>query len=693
MLGNPEGTGFNSVNRYPFSKLFLYARRHLFLGLITGLLVSTAERGYAQSPYSTIIDSLQTNLAAKALTDSLRIEYLNRLAREYAYISSAQASLYAEQALELSLSTHNKAGEAYAYRNLGSIYAVQESFYLSLEFTSKALQLFERLGDSTGIGNCYITLGHTYKNQQEYTKAVDFHRRAVAIFRHQHLPERLAVGLHNLGEAQLLAGKLDSSWINTQEAIHLCRTLNNQSVLSACYRVLGAIYYRRNDFARAQEIFQNVILISERLGANAQNEATTESLIYLARLAERQNQPQRQIDYLKRAIRLANAKHYTQFLRTGYQLAGKYYLAHHDVAAAQRLLEEYSQVVEENNRWQNKDKSAMIETVLNALKLSEQNRFLAQQSQLEKQIIDNQRRQLIWVSIAAAFVTVVLAAVLYSYRRRQQLIQQVLSQKSIIEQNARELEITTQKLRQMNQVKNKFFKIVAHDLISPLSSMSGVATLLSEDSESLSKEETSWILKRWNQTLHSTLELAHNLINWAHSQMDATPPHSQSIALYPLLDKIKNIYSSMAYQKEIDLQVQFLDYDAKDSVQVYADADQIEFVIRNLVNNALKFTPRNGQVYIQVHNEGQTTVISVIDTGIGLSPEKLEHLFSIDKFQRTEGTEGEQGSGMGLVLCQEFIQKNNGTIRVESHQGEGTRVFVYLPSGVIHSAKSLKVST
>lgn len=665
-----------------FSRLRSPFRQAVWLLL---LYVSHCQTLYAYQTTNTLVDSLQLQLQNRKLSDSARIECLNRLAREFAYISSAQASDYAQQALKLSLKTRNLSGQAYAYRNLGSIYSVQESFYLSLEFTSKAIQLFEKLKDSTGIGNCYITLGHTYKRQEDYPQAIAFHSRAVTIFRRQQLPERLAVSLHNLGEAELLAGKLALARTHTLEAIQLCQRLHNQSVLSACLRVIGVICYNANDFDQAKSYFLQVMSLSENLGSNAQKEATIESLIYLSKLAQRDKQDARQIGYLKQAIQLANQSNFQPLIRTAYHLAGEYYLSHNDVKAAKALLDEYVTINSQLIRWQNKDKASMVETVLKALKASEQNAFLLQQDELKKQVIQSQKKQIYWISALSVLLVIVLGVVLYYFSLHKKLTRQVLAQNTTIEQNARQIqesatkmEENARKLEQMNQAKNKFFKIVAHDLVSPLSSMSGVTAMLSEDIDSLSKEETGWVIRQWNQSLHSTLELAHNLINWAHSQMEANPPHQQVVSLYMLVEKVKSTYAPIAYQKQIHLDMQIPDVTQTGTMQIYANADQIEFVLRNLVNNALKFTPRRGQVSIGLLQDATSVTFVVKDSGVGMTNEKIERLFSIDKLDRTQGTEGEQGSGLGLVLCQEFIQKNGGAISVESQPGAGTTFFVRL---------------
>jgi tetratricopeptide (TPR) repeat protein len=261
---------------------------------------------FSSSSSTTLVDSLQKQLT-KGLSDPARIECLNRLAREYVFISAAKAADYSQQALVLSVHTGNTKGQAYAYRNLASMYAAQESFYLSLEFAGKAMGLFQQLGDQQGIGNCYITLGLMYKNQEQYAKAVELNTKALAIFKRLGLPERQAVALHNLGDVEFLAGSSEQAKTHLSKATDLCISLSNHSVLTACYRAMGRHYFQEKRFDKAVQYFNKAIEISQLLSANAQKEATTESLIYLARLAGQDKRQQDQLAYLQQALALASA--------------------------------------------------------------------------------------------------------------------------------------------------------------------------------------------------------------------------------------------------------------------------------------------------------------------------------------------------------------------------------------------------
>ncbi|MDJ1485865.1 tetratricopeptide repeat-containing sensor histidine kinase [Cytophagaceae bacterium YF14B1] len=616
---------------------------------------------------NTIVDSLQTKLADSTLTDSVRIESLNYLSREYAYISASQGAGFAQSALELSLLTGNKQGEAYAYRNLASMYAAQESFYFTLEFVQKAIHLFEQIHDTVGLGNCYMTLGVLYKNNQSYAKAINYHNKALVIFQQKQLAERTAICLYNLGDAEFFSGKLQDASIHAEECIRIYQSLYFQRGLMLGYRLKGSIHFRENQLADAARSFHRVLQLYKTLGKNAIKESAADAMIQLSRIAHQNGQAEQECNYLKEAFLLSKNNIYSLHLRTSYQYLSSYYLQKKNFPAAQQLLDEYTKANDDLIVWQNRDKAAMVGSVLDALKLSNDNQHLVRQHALKQEVIEDQKQLLTLTIVISTLLCLVCIVVLFLYLTRRKLVTELLKQKDIIHEKS-------QKLEENNAAKDKFFKIIAHDMVSPLNSMSGLVNLLAQDMEMFSPKELQSIMDEFSKKLHNTLGLANNLIIWAHSQMQASPPEFSVTSVAELVEKIKDTYGDIAQQKQIDLHT-----DIPPNLTIYADPNQIEFVLRNLVNNAIKFTSRQGCISIYAEENNLTVILSVEDNGQGMTIEKIEDLFKLDNIRQSQGTEGEKGTGMGLVLCQEFIRKNNGKITVKSQKGAGSTFSIHLP--------------
>ena len=231
-------------------------------------------------------------------------------------------------------------------------------------------------------------------------------------------------------------------------------------------------------------------------------------------------------------------------------------------------------------------------------------------------------------------------------------------------------------LQKLNATKNKFFSIVAHDLRSPLASLKSFSSVLVEDIDFISQEEIQSMGKKLNTSLDNTLKMADNLIIWAQSQMNIIEDKKENINLREVVNEICEIFKVIANNKEVRLIASVMG-----DPHFIGDKDQVEFVIRNLINNAIKFTPRKGIVNVSVTQISNQIKIVVSDTGVGMSSEFSENLFSIQKTKGIPGTEGEKGSGLGLVLSSEFVKRNNGDIHVVSQEAIGTTITVSFSSG------------
>jgi hypothetical protein len=240
---------------------------------------------------------------------------------------------------------------------------------------------------------------------------------------------------------------------------------------------------------------------------------------------------------------------------------------------------------------------------------------------------------------------------------------------------ARQLEETvaqrTQELRQANDAKDKFFSIVAHDLRGPIGSL---AVLVNEVVESAADIDDD-ILNLIRSTTKNTSNFLEELLTWSRSQRGEIDCHPVAIDMQRALRETQALFAAQAQAKGIRL-----DLEVATPCSVYADPAMTHTVLRNLSNNALKFTAAGGSVRAKIAQEGERCVVRIMDTGVGMSPELVNNLFRVDvKTRSSRGTANEPGTGLGLVLCKEFIEKNGGSIGVESEPGKGSSFWFSLP--------------
>jgi len=239
------------------------------------------------------------------------------------------------------------------------------------------------------------------------------------------------------------------------------------------------------------------------------------------------------------------------------------------------------------------------------------------------------------------------------------------------------IENQVKRLEELNNTKDKFFSIVAHDFKSPLNSLKSFSNLLINHFDHLSKDEILTMSHQLKASVDNTVTMADNLITWARVQMNKLQYNEEVIAVRDIISSIYEVYKEIAFKKGIEM-----DCSIEDSITVLGDRNQIEFIVRNLINNAIKFTHKGGLVSLMAKLLSVETVqIAISDSGVGIPDELKIKLFSIANKQSTNGTEGEKGTGLGLALSYEFLKLNGGQIDIDSTIGKGTTFYTKFRSG------------
>jgi signal transduction histidine kinase/ligand-binding sensor domain-containing protein len=254
------------------------------------------------------------------------------------------------------------------------------------------------------------------------------------------------------------------------------------------------------------------------------------------------------------------------------------------------------------------------------------------------------------------------------------LNQEISDQKNKVEEKSMQLEtafneITHQKqeLEKLNATKNRFFSIVAHDLKGPINSLASFSDLLANYADAMTPEEIKKVAIDLSKAVKNTSNLTENLLTWARSQMEKLTHKPQAVSVMQIMEENKTVLANTAETKNITIHTKI-----SDDFKVWADKDQLTFVVRNLISNALKFTQPGGSITIIAHSLSEHAEISIMDTGVGMPEAVCKNIFNIDSKHSTIGTSGEKGTGLGLLLCKEFVEKNGGKIWVTSKEKEGS---------------------
>ncbi len=313
---------------------------------------------------------------------------------------------------------------------------------------------------------------------------------------------------------------------------------------------------------------------------------------------------------------------------------------------------------------------------------------------LEKQL-ENEKQHRLWLTSVIVAITIIFAILvvlgIYYYRyyireRDNQILriknEEIEQKKAEIEAQRDEIEEKNKKisealwqiqeqkkqLEELNESKDKFFSIIAHDLRSPINSLLGFTSLLSNYADAMTKEEVKKISNDLNLSLKNVLQLIEDLLTWARSQMGRVEFNPKVMVLNEVIREELELSAILFEKKEISLK-----YEIQPLLMTYADPNHVKFVLRNLLTNALKFTSRKGNVWLRAYEQNNKIWVEVEDNGVGMPDSLKEKLFQIGGVKSSKGTDNEQGTGLGLLLCKEFIRKNNGEIWAESEEGKGSK--------------------
>lgn len=291
------------------------------------------------------------------------------------------------------------------------------------------------------------------------------------------------------------------------------------------------------------------------------------------------------------------------------------------------------------------------------------------QAEIQKQ--KNIRNFAIILAILALAVTILTYHRLKLKKKRLQNLQEKV--KHLREANER-LRDSEYNQRELNSTKDKFFSMIAHDLKSPFQGLFGISEVVYRSIDTMDKEEIKEYTKTIYDTSNNLYNLLENLLQWSRTQLGTLKLNPESLNIKEETDEIIELLIINIEEKNIQVK-----NEVDDGISAYADRNVLRTIMRNLLSNAIKFTEEQGEVTIQAETESTRTIISISDTGQGIPEEQRNNLFKTQTHQHEKETSGEQGTGLGLILCKELVEQSKGNIWAESKVGEGSTFKFTLP--------------
>jgi signal transduction histidine kinase len=303
-------------------------------------------------------------------------------------------------------------------------------------------------------------------------------------------------------------------------------------------------------------------------------------------------------------------------------------------------------------------------------RLQSKNESLLKEAEQKRDIEDSLQKQKNITYILLAFVVIALflgAFIIQLYRQKERFA-------ALLTQRNKEYQSMNLKLKDSNAAKDKFMSILAHDMINPFNAFLGITQFIQRSFNELSKEEIKESINDIAESAKGLYTLLENLLKWGRSQSGRINFSPEHYNLKMLVTGTISVLNTNAMAKNIELVT-----DVPESVKVFVDPNMITTVIRNLVSNAIKFTPQGGKIKVEAFQSNKITTVSVTDTGMGISESDIKKLFDLSNHHSTVGTSNEKGTGLGLILCKDFVERHGGKIWVESQKGKGSIFTFTLP--------------
>lgn len=613
-------------------------------------------------PQKQIIDSLRQRV--RYATEEEEIEIYLQLADLHEEISLNLSRQYAHMALTISRELYDKENEANALNRLGVVYHNFSDYNKALEYYIQSLTLREEINDQSGIAISYNNIALIYDAFKDYDKALEYTLKSFDVNKALGDKESMADNLNNLGVFYSAKKNNALAFDCFQKAFTIYKEMNNKQGIADALNNLGDIYRENRQYNEALSYLKQSLRINEEL-----NEIYSIALSKF-NLADIYSETQRyDLAYqnLLEGLHYAKEIESNDLIRDFYGLFESYYRAKNNYKKALEYHQLYAQLNDSIFNEQSSDKIADMQVRFEAENKDKEIKLLKQNKEIRNLQMKRNKNQIIYLLISSILILILGIAGIQSYRIKKDAIEILRKRNIEYYYSNRKLTESQNQLRELNATRDKFFSIISHDLINPFQSLMNFTEVLNTTTANGDKEEIQDICQLINLAVRSNYNLLQNLLQWTLAQ-------TGKLANIPKVHDGKEMINSVTSIFKINLDEKGITLvsDIEDKLLIYVDKNIFETVLRNLVSNAIKFTRENGKIVIRSTKQNNKIEFAVIDNGIGISEKNCEKLFNLEKTFSTKGTFKEEGTGLGLILCKEFVETMGGSLKVVSTPGKGS---------------------
>lgn len=635
--------------------------------------------------------SLQLNLQ-----DTTHIKSLNTLAKAMRFTKPDSLLLLAEQALKLSTTIGYEKGQIIALNGKGDYLSDQGNHELSISFYEKALHKSKKIkdeylvlssmsrltneyqyqgkievalnemliglekADSLGIKEMQSMynekIGMLYANQNDFEEALTYLKESKKISDLIQDETRTAYTMANLASVYADAKKFDYAMFHINSCITTLERNGVKNQLAFAYEIKGKIYLKQEKFKWASYWYDQSKVLHEKSVAHTRGKIDLLNGLAEVHLGLKKDSISN--DYAIKAFNLSKLLKSKKGLKNSSKTLYKISKQKNNFEEALSYHEIFQELSETLSLKKGEKSLLMLKTKMGHIRQKEQ--LLAE----NKKALARQKNYI----IAASGILLVLVAIIFLIKRSEK-IQKRLNRE--LKASKTELEKHELELIKLNSTKDKLFSIIGHDLRGPIGAFQGLINMYTKGE--VNKTEFLAFIPKLKADIDHIFFTMNNLLSWGYNQMKGGTTTPEKISLTKLVNDSSHLLEETANKKSIKI----VNRVSEDFI-AWSDKNQIDVVIRNLISNALKFTPENGMVTIEAKEFGDKIEVTIRDTGVGMDKEIREKIFTKNANITTYGTNDEKGTGLGLTLCKEMVENNQGEIWVESAPKIGTSFFFTL---------------
>jgi|GEM_PF-829151 len=666
------------------------------------------------------------------MPDTARLHLLQQVTEAYSSVDPKKKFYYANIYKELAQKLNNNEAVADSYVNMGIAYGIQSRldsalYYFEVAYTQsqkvkyqlgmgrslacmayaydrlddeqesikyniKALDIYKRINYSRGINQCLVNIGSIYYDMKQYSLAESYFQQALKSYTAANDKAGVGSVLYELGNCYQAIGQFAKALTHLNQSLEIRESVGDINGGSLSRKGLGRLYYKLKQYNEALKHL-NIAIKGFQTLHDKFEEATSHTMVADVYLAMKQDKYAEEHALI--ALELAQAAQSKIALADALQ----------KLVAVYKMRKQVDKAFEYQSKYVANQDSIQAENAIKNVTLSEFNRIRVENAELAKDnnIITKQNTdylsRLNKYSSVMVIVIVILASVVlllflqYKRNLEKQAANKLLTQqKTEIAHFNEELGALNQELNKqmdlshrqnvelerLNDVKNKFFSIVSHDLRGPLSTLHTLLSIYHEGD--IGEKELGGLLIKLEDTILSTGNFLDNLLEWSKSQFQGIKITPVNFNIGACIEDNIKLYDSKVSLKNLTV----INYVVQ-PVMLYADQNMISLVIRNLLSNSIKFCNPGDEITFNAEVSEGRTLITLKDTGRGMSEDDQDKVFNLDH-TLTTGTQGEKGNHLGLILCRDMVMQNKGVIWFESKLGEGTTFWIDLPAAITEEA-------